>query len=103
MAGFSGSGSDLEVDISAGVEKLLGKQSQNQVLEESLVQQAEHDMWRELEIGTDDNPDYQSWGYGRGGIVRGQGEKKIHTNERRKFIQMKGGNWHEGRTAAMKT
>lgn len=58
------------MNISTKVEQLLGKQSQNPVLEESLFQQAEHDMWRELEISTDANPDCQSWGYGRGGIVR---------------------------------
>lgn len=62
MAGLPGRGEDLEVDISTGVEQLPGKQSQNQVLEESLVQQAEHDVWRELETSTGDNPDCQYWG-----------------------------------------
>lgn len=56
------------------------------MLEESLVQQAEHDVWRELKISTDGNPVCQSWGYGSEGkkwhCKREGREKRINTKKR---------------------
>lgn len=81
----TGSSQYPELNTIPGVGQPLGKQRQNQVLEESLVQQAEHDVWREREITTDGNLDCHSWGYRnreRGGILRERAGRKGLTHRK---------------------